>query len=105
MADEQLMMLPPRVLGYALASKQWVQLQVMEVKTPGKTDQDNFNSKLILDDKYKRLIRNAVKAHGNGNNIKDYIAGKGKGLVILLWDEFKIVFAQIHEDPSEISSY
>ncbi|GKT41593.1 uncharacterized protein ColSpa_01774 [Colletotrichum spaethianum] len=84
LSDEQLLLLPPRVLGYALTQKRWVQLRVEQVMTHGDANARNFDDKLILSDDNKFLIKNAVKSHGK-KNIKDFIHGKGKGLVILLW--------------------
>ncbi|KAF7532266.1 hypothetical protein G7054_g8120 [Neopestalotiopsis clavispora] len=84
LSDEQLLLLPPRLLGYALNQKTWVQVVVDQVREKGVADPKNFNDKLILSEDNKDIIRKAVLAHGS-NNITDYIPGKGKGLVILLW--------------------
>ncbi|KAK4234605.1 ATPase family AAA domain-containing protein 3B [Achaetomium macrosporum] len=84
---EQLMFLPPRILGYALEQKRWVQIGVNDLKEPPEADQTNFEDKLQLNDEYKSLIKRAVKAHSENKtkNIVDYAPEKGKGLVILLW--------------------
>ncbi|RSL48177.1 hypothetical protein CEP51_015671 [Fusarium floridanum] len=79
LSNEQLMLLPPRVLGYALAQKRWVQLDVEKLQNPSSADSRNFNDKLILDQDHKDLISRAVKAHGK-SNILDHIPGKGRGL-------------------------
>ncbi|XDG07550.1 hypothetical protein ABKA04_007165 [Annulohypoxylon sp. FPYF3050] len=82
--DEHYMLFPPRVLGYSLDQKQWVQVQVNSLRSPGKANQVNFHDKLQLKKEYKDIISKSVIAHGE-NNIMDHIPGKGKGLVILLW--------------------
>ncbi|KAI1204853.1 uncharacterized protein F4807DRAFT_314289 [Annulohypoxylon truncatum] len=82
--DEHYMLFPPRVLGYSLDQKQWVQVQVNSLRSPGKANQVNFHEKLQLKQEYKDIISKSVIAHGE-NNIMDHIPGKGKGLVILLW--------------------
>ncbi|KAK3321390.1 aaa family ATPase [Cercophora scortea] len=84
LADDQYMMLPPRLLGYSLKRKRWFQVLVKCVKRPDAGSRTNFDTKLRLADKDKDLIRDSVKAHGK-ENIVDYIPDKGKGLVILLW--------------------
>ncbi|KXX79795.1 ATPase family AAA domain-containing protein 3B [Madurella mycetomatis] len=85
--DEQFQFLPPRVLGYALEQKRWVQVGVKDLREPPEANQTNFESKLQLHDDYKKLIRRAVQAHSKNktHNIVDYTPDKGKGLVILLW--------------------
>lgn len=84
--DEQYMMLPPRVLGYALSEKRWVQLEVTSLHKPSGADRSNFDFKLKTSEENKDLIRKSVLAHGKPNII-DYIPDKGKGLVILLWGQ------------------
>lgn len=88
LTPDQYMMFPPRVLGYSLGHKRWVQLLVSKLKDPRDADRAKFDSKLILNKESKDIIRKSVQAHGKAN-VVDYIPGKGKGLVILLWGEVK----------------
>lgn len=100
--DEQYILCPPRVLGYVLQEKQWAQLKVDCVDPIPKNDQnDAWYSRLQLADESgdgrrksgtKELLLNLVKSHVTANTtenseleVNDIIAGKGKGLVILLY--------------------
>ncbi|KAJ2898397.1 ATPase family AAA domain-containing protein 3B [Zalerion maritima] len=85
--DDQYLCLPPRVLGYALEHKRWVQLSLNKLMEPDKADSTNFTEKLQLEGEAKDIIRDSVMAHSMNKtrNIDDYTPGKGKGLVILLW--------------------
>ena len=84
---DRYVMCPPRVLGYALEQKRWVQLNIKNLVEPNKASPKVFEEKLQLDKDYKSIIRNTVQAHTQSKtkNISDYTPGKGKGLVILLW--------------------
>ena len=93
MSSEQLMCLPPRVLGYALKQKTWVQLLVDHLRKPNKADESTFEKKLQLDQDAKDIISKAVRAHergketgedGRAKGLQDFAPGKGKGLVIML---------------------
>ncbi|RYP45785.1 hypothetical protein DL768_007904 [Monosporascus sp. mg162] len=81
---EHYLLFPPRVLGYSLDQKRWVQVQVTGLGRPGKANVENFHHKLQLSQEHKDIISKSVIAHGK-NNIMDHIPGKGKGLIILLW--------------------
>lgn len=100
--DEQYILCPPRVLGYVLQEKQWAQLRVDCVRGIPRSDpSDAWYSRLQLADEggargrrsdTKELLLNLVKSHVTSNTTKnselevdDIIAGKGKGLVILLY--------------------
>ena len=94
MTPEQRLCCPPRVLGYALKQKTWVQLLVKHLGQPDKADLQTFKDKLQLDDDAKDLISNSVKAHekakqrgrnGQPKGLEDFAAGKGRGLVIMLY--------------------
>ena len=63
LSDEQLLCCPPRVLGYALKQKIWVQLLVRLLEAPKKADQRTFKVELQLDKDAKDLIYNSVTAH------------------------------------------
>ncbi|KAI9795899.1 MAG: hypothetical protein M1833_006626 [Piccolia ochrophora] len=89
----QYLLCPPRVLGYHLSSKKWVELNVSEVrKIKNKISRSAFNSLEMKDSKQKHLIRDLVRSHTNNRKasthlplMKDLIKGKGEGLVILLY--------------------
>lgn len=90
MGREQYLCCPPRVLGYALKQKTWVQLLVEHLVPPNEADDSTFNDRLQLDPEAKKLIYNSVKAHAmSGDSSKeglsDFAPGKGKGLVIMLY--------------------
>ncbi|KAF2198746.1 P-loop containing nucleoside triphosphate hydrolase protein [Delitschia confertaspora ATCC 74209] len=94
LSNDQLLLCPPRVLGYALKQKQWAQLLVDKLEDPEKGDAGTFNDKLQLDDSYKDLIRKSVLAHREGKTLtnagrfralEDFAPDKGKGLIIMLY--------------------
>ncbi|KAJ2901775.1 AAA family ATPase [Zalerion maritima] len=93
--EEQYMMCPPRVLGYALGNKQWVQLSVRNLTILGK-DSSAFEDRLQLQGEdggkeTKDLLIGLVENHGNDSSsrdsyeLDDIVPEKGKGLVILLY--------------------
>lgn len=84
MTDEQYLLCPPRVLGYSLKDKKWMQFAVESIDEPNPADRTNFDRKLQLHPDHKELIWKTVQSHKK-IGIKDYTPGKGKGLVILLW--------------------
>lgn len=90
-ADEQYMILPPRVLGYAMRTKIWGQLLVNNVRNVRYDKEENTFKKLVLAKSQKKLIESLVSKHGelnsdggDANQLEDLVEGKGKGLVILL---------------------
>ena len=94
LTPEQFLCCPPRVLGYALKQKTWVQLLVEHLEQPDEADLQTFNNKLQLDEDAKKLISDSVKAHeqakqsgkkGILRGLEDFAAGKGRGLVIMLY--------------------
>ena len=92
LTDEQLSFCPPRVLGYAMRIKRWVQLLVSKTDEPGEASQEIFE-KLQLRKETKDMIKSLVLAHdqqqvGNrkkSRGITDFVEDKGKGLVIMLY--------------------
>jgi hypothetical protein len=94
MSDEQYMLCPPRVLGYALKQKKWAQLLVDRLQAPNKADASTFRDKLQLEDDLKELLQKSVQAHEKGKQtntrgqmlaLQDFAPDKGKGLVIMLY--------------------
>ena len=86
LTDVQCMLCPPRVLGFAMRVKLWVQMLVLRVRTiEPKTTGKAFES-LELDKTNKRLLKTLVKEHSrNGSRlVDDLIPGKGNGLIVLL---------------------
>jgi SpoVK/Ycf46/Vps4 family AAA+-type ATPase len=86
-----LALLPPRYLGYSLQNKFWGQFSVDRTSAPDEKDLKAFQTNLQLNQEYKDLIKALVSKHDAGNNsddgqkkVTDIVAGKGKGLVILL---------------------
>lgn len=87
-SDEQYLICPPRVLGYHLESRTWVELDVERLATISQPVSDSAFKKLQLQKALKDLIRNLVQSHTSGTGKKplmeDIVKGKGQGLVILL---------------------
>jgi hypothetical protein len=91
--SDQYLICPPRVLGYHLMEKKWVELQVNCVTKIEKSQFAEAFVKLQLSEPKKGLIRDLVKGHTNDkiphkvtprNRMNDLTKGKGEGLVILL---------------------
>ncbi|KAI1741360.1 hypothetical protein F4680DRAFT_416583 [Xylaria scruposa] len=91
MSSEQLLCCPPRVLGYALKQKTWVQLLVKHLNRPKEADDSTFKNKLQLDDDAKDLILKSVQAHASSGKrsqaLDDFAPEKGRGLVIMLYGQ------------------
>ncbi|CCC08317.1 hypothetical protein SMACR_01865 [Sordaria macrospora] len=99
--EEQYLICPPRVLGYILKGKQWAQLQVTNLtEIPRSDDNNSWNKRLQLaddkkDGKTKSLLFDLVRSHISSSaedrnqdrslEVNDIVAGKGKGLIILLY--------------------
>ena len=86
--DEQYLLCPPRVLGYHLESRTWLELDVEELRIISQPASDSAFKKLQLQKPLKELIENLVKSHTSGTGkeplMEDIVKGKGQGLVILL---------------------
>ncbi|KAI9771917.1 MAG: hypothetical protein M1839_002700 [Geoglossum umbratile] len=88
-SDEQYLLCPPRVLGYFMQQKMWVQLLVSDVKEI-EAQSENAFKRLVMAPTQKKLILSLVRNHGKltrdgtGMRLKDIVDGKGEGLVILL---------------------
>lgn len=87
--DTQYLICPPRVLGYHLKSKRWVELNV-EIVMPIQNLRDPASfQKFELPRTKKELIEKLVECHASGKDdqnrsMTDLMQGKGNGLVILL---------------------
>ncbi|KAH0548597.1 hypothetical protein GP486_007859, partial [Trichoglossum hirsutum] len=90
--DTQYLICPPRVLGYHLHGKKWVELEVSKVKSIKNKNIKNAFESLELKADQKLLIESLVKSHTSGKGhqpggkpfMEDFMKGKGNGLVILL---------------------
>ena len=99
LSDERLSFCPPRVLGYAMRIKRWVQLLVSRTDEPGDASQEIFE-KLQLKAETKDMIKSLVLAHdqgktvgrGKAKGIVDFVEDKGKGLVVMLYGMFKVCY-------------
>ena len=92
--DEDYLVCPAAVLGYALRSRKWVSLNVTLVEDI-KDHGTGFDS-LVLPEGHKETLlalvqqirgRNLVKESRLERQHMDLIRGKGKGLIILLHGE------------------
>jgi hypothetical protein len=95
--ETQYLICPPRVLGYHLGFRTWLELDISE-KSPDSNKQylqdiakpksDEAFAKLELDPQVKTLIKDLVQCHTSTTIKKplmeDIIKEKGRGLVILL---------------------
>ena len=126
--DDQLLICPPRVEGYALSNKMWVYLDVSadslhEVPEMHEGDDSEgqldiaFNKIVLPDDKHwketKQVIEQLVRAHGSlsppmadDNDdtpapFKDFIEGKGEGLVVLLYG--KSISVLVGQDLNQLN--
>jgi hypothetical protein len=74
---------------------------VDKLRDPDKKDTETFEKKLQLEDEYKEMIEESVKAHQLGKKrdkrgrfqqgLEDFAPDKGKGLVIMLYGELNRV--------------
>ncbi|KAH8175289.1 ATPase family associated with various cellular activities (AAA) domain-containing protein [Sarocladium implicatum] len=90
--ETQYMICPPRVLGYHLSSKRWVELNVDRVQEAERIiDTSAFESLRMESGKSKALLKNLVTSHwkkkrsDNKGKMRDLMKGKGESLVILLY--------------------
>lgn len=99
-------MCPPRVQGYVLHKKKWVEMDVLSLhEIPGekRRNKDAF-SRLVLPSignewkNAQEIIQSLVENHSVGNlepgngipcKLTDLVEGKGQGLVILLHGQYQ----------------
>ncbi|KAH0420931.1 ATPase [Colletotrichum camelliae] len=83
LTDYQRLLCAPLVRGYALKTKRWLRLSVSSVKEI-ELNEGAFSS-LVLPENYKKLLRAFMESQLQfKNDFDDFVAGKGKGIVILL---------------------
>jgi hypothetical protein len=88
MDDTQYLIGPPRVLGYNLESRTWLELRSDKMVDIKRIKSQEAFDKLELVKTQKDLIRELVESHNSGTGKKplmeDIMKERGKGLVILL---------------------
>jgi len=86
--EEQYLLCPPRVLGYHLKSRTWLELNIDEIEVLEETTSDKAFQGLQLDQDHKDLIKRLVMSHSSTTDkapiMRDIVQGKGNGLVMLL---------------------
>lgn len=87
--DDNFVIFPPRVLGYATREKVWGQFGLDSMSDRPERQPNKFDENLQLDPKYKTLIKALVQSHEqasehSGKQVEDVVQDKGKGLVLLL---------------------
>jgi len=81
MSDYQALLCPARIRGFSLIEKQWGFFLIDKVQDIEWSE--SVFEKLELDLSTKKVVQALVKTHYTGK-FDDMIAGKGKGLVVLL---------------------
>lgn len=89
--DFQLMLCPPRVLGYVLKDKAWAQFAVNQLSDCAPKDDKEVMHNLHLSGKHsgkkkKEMLLSMVRHHDT-SVLKDHVAEKGEGRVFLLYGE------------------
>lgn len=82
LTDYQALLCPARVRGFALTEKQWGFFLVDNIRDIAWSESVFQN--LELEPKVKKKVQALVEIHYDNNTFDDIIAGKGKGLVLLL---------------------
>lgn len=101
-SEEQFVLCSPRVLGYSLDKKIWIQMLLKNMDTVSQSSDRNAFEDLVLPDdslpeNTKFLIESLVSHHitakarksrGQTGGLEDFVEGKGQGLVILLHGKY-----------------
>lgn len=82
MTDDQALLCPARIRGFALSEKQWAFFLLENVQDI--TWSESAFDKLELDGSIKSKVQALVEIHYTKNDFDDLVAGKGRGLVVLL---------------------
>ncbi|KAF8849743.1 putative AAA family ATPase [Acephala macrosclerotiorum] len=81
--DEDLLICVPFVRGYSFKSKEWVYLNIDNLR-PVHWTEDLF-SNLVLPTEEKDLLLALAKSHSRStSHFDDFVIGKGKGMIVLL---------------------
>lgn len=83
LSDDQCMIADPRVLGMDMTNKQWCELYVDDL-TDIEWNPEIFN-KLVLQDGVKEMALGIAKHKQAANVDVDFVAGKGRGLILLMF--------------------
>lgn len=89
--DTQYAICPPRVLGFHVAKKSWVELKVTKVRDISQKKESKAFENLQLAKLHKELLRKLVISHwskqedNERKKMVDLMKGKGEGLIILLY--------------------
>lgn len=91
--EQDFELLPRRVFGYVLQKRKFLALDIRNLE-PIK-DNEMYNSKLILDPHHQVMLHGLIDSHFQKKNLRerhgaynidqDFIANKGRGLIILLY--------------------
>lgn len=83
LSDEDLLICVPFVRGYSFKSKEWVYLNIDNLR-PVHWTEDLF-SNLVLPTEEKDLLLALAKSHSRStSHFDDFVIGKGKGMIVLL---------------------
>ncbi|KAE8445949.1 hypothetical protein EG329_012728 [Mollisiaceae sp. DMI_Dod_QoI] len=83
LTDEDLLICVPFVRGYSFKSKEWIHLNIDNLR-PVQWTEDLF-SNLVLPTEEKDLLLALAKAHSQStSHFDDFVIGKGKGMIVLL---------------------
>ncbi|RYP83495.1 hypothetical protein DL770_005385 [Monosporascus sp. CRB-9-2] len=96
--NDNFLLLPPRILGYATQEKVWAQFLIDSVKPGGGKLPQKFRDILQLDETYKGLIESLVMSFSRDSDkqVADVVEGKGRGLCILLHGEQSFFRLQLY---------
>jgi len=83
LSDENLLLCVPFVRGYSFKSKEWVNLNIENLR-PVQWTEDLF-SNLVLPTEEKDLLLALAKSHSKStDHFDDFVIGKGRGMIVLL---------------------
>lgn len=84
--NDNFLVTPPRLLGYATRQRIWGQICLDWAAPKKPADKEVFLRKLQLNSRDKNMVLSLVEAHmeSKEKKVKDIVENKGKGLVLLL---------------------
>ena len=90
--DENILLLPGRVLGYATGEKLWGQFSVDLMRSPRAKCTDVFETHLQLEWVYKRLLKAlfSFQEEPSRQKLTDVVEGRRRGLVLLFHGKFNL---------------
>ena len=100
------LLLPARALGYCLHDKTWAQFHVRKVRDVQAPSSDEYSNDLVFpedSETAKQDLRILIEQHGKPNThmIRDPIAGKGCGLVVLLHGELDLLYVGFQDTEQQ----